>query len=128
MLIILMGLAILAGIAYIVYQQSRPAIPSGRGYGNGSVSLVRGHEGLELVEHEPVNINFFNYVTGTVRNNTDQAYRHVRVSIEVYNKGVRMGETYAGADNLEPGGQWHFQVPVLEQGAFEYKITQISGS
>ena len=83
---------------------------------------------LELIYHQPLNINFFKYVAGTIRNNTNRTYEHVQVQISVYaNKGELMGTTSASTANLKPGAEWEFQAPILEQGEFSYKFTSISG-
>ena len=83
---------------------------------------------LELVYHQPLNINFFKYVAGTIRNNTNRTYEYVQVKIDVYaNKGELMGTTSASTVNLKPGAEWEFQAPILEQGEFSYKFTSITG-
>ena len=83
---------------------------------------------LELVYHQPLNINFFKYVAGTIRNNTNRTYEYVQVQINVYaNKGELMGATSASTVNLKPGAEWEFQAPILEQGEFSYKFTSITG-
>ena len=83
---------------------------------------------LELIYHQPLNINFFKYVAGTIRNNTNKTYEQVRVQINVYaNKGELMGNTSASTVNLKPGECWEFQAPILEQGEFSYKFTGITG-
>jgi hypothetical protein len=83
---------------------------------------------LELLYHQPLNINFFKYVAGTIRNNTNRTYEHVQVQISVFaNKGELMGNTSASTINLKPGECWEFQAPILEQGEFSYKFTSITG-
>ena len=83
---------------------------------------------LELIYHQPLNINFFKYVAGTIRNNTNKTYEHVQVQISVFaNQGELMGNTSASTVNLKPGECWEFQAPILEQGEFSYKFTSITG-
>lgn len=82
---------------------------------------------LELIEHEVINLNFFNYVKGTIRNNTDKPFKLVQVQLDIYSHETLMGTTTASTNRLQPGSQWTFQVPVLEQGAFQYKFAKISG-
>lgn len=112
-------LAAIAGIAFMVLKNSSPT--------TGSVSQSLEKPDLELIEHRTVNINFFHYVTGTIRNNTKKTYDYVQVQVAIYNNEILMGTSMASAKNLKPGDKWDFQVPVLEQGAYQYKFTNITG-
>ncbi len=117
-------LLIIAGIAYwgiksfLISQSSNNA---------GSDLSNAAKADLELLEHKTRNINYFHYVTGTIRNNTNKTYEHVEVQVNIYNKEVLMGTTAARGTNLKPGETWSFEAPVLEQGAYQYKFTNITG-
>lgn len=117
-------LLIIAGIAYwsiksfLISQSSHSA---------GSILPNAVKADLELLEHKTRNINYFHFVTGTIRNNTNKTYEHVEVQVSIYNNDVLMGTTAAKGSNLEPGETWSFEAPVLEQGAYQYKFTSITG-
>ena len=109
-------LVVIAGIAFKVLKNS-----------TAPVSQSSAKTDLELIEHRAININFFNYVTGTIRNNTQNTFENVQVQIAIYSNDVLMGTTTASAKNLKPGGKWNFEAPVLEQGAYRYKFVSITG-
>jgi hypothetical protein len=84
---------------------------------------------LELLEHQPININFFKYIQGTIRNNTNTCYNQVEVKVSIFaNKSELMGSSSACTVNLGPGEKWEFLIPVLEQGEFSYQFISIAGS
>ena len=84
---------------------------------------------LELLEHQPININFFKYIQGTIRNNTNISFNHVQVTVNIFaNKTDLMGSSSACVTNLGPGEKWEFQIPVLEQGEFSYQFDSITGN
>ncbi len=84
---------------------------------------------LELLEHQPININFFKYIQGTIRNNTNTCFNRVEVKADIFaNKTELMGSSSACTLNLGPGEKWEFQIPVLEQGEFSYQFVSITGS
>lgn len=82
---------------------------------------------LEIVEHKAININYFNYITGIVKNNSNKTYEYVEVKIGIYNGHVLMGTTMASTQGMKAGDIWSFQAPVLEQGEYKYKFISISG-
>ena len=75
-----------------------------------------------------MNINFFKYIQGTIRNNSNTTYKQVQVKVNIFaNKTELMGSSSAIAVNLGPGEKWEFQIPVLEQGEFSYQFVSITG-
>ena len=112
-------LVVVAGIAYKALRKSS--------HNTAPVSQGAAKTDLELIAHRAVNINFFNYVTGTIRNNTQNTFENVQVQIAVYSNDTFMGTTTASAKNLKPGGKWDFEAPVLEQGEYKYKFVSITG-
>ena len=118
----IVGIGVLVVVAGIAYKALRK--PS-----NNTAPVMQSTERpeLELIEHRPININYFNYVTGTIRNNTQNTFENVQVQIAIYGNDVLMGTTVASAKNLRPGGKWNFEAPVLEQGAYKYKFVSITG-
>ena len=87
------------------------------------------HTDLELLEHQPININFFKYIQGTIRNNTNTGFNQVQVTVNIFsNKTDLMGSSSASVMNLGPGEKWEFQIPVLEQGEFSYQFVSITGN
>ena len=84
---------------------------------------------LELLEHQPININFFKFIQGTIRNNTNTNFNQVQVTVNIFaNKTDLMGSSSACVTNLGPGEKWEFQIPVLEQGEFSYQFDSITGN
>lgn len=84
---------------------------------------------LEILEHQPININFFKYIQGTIRNNTNTSFNQVQVTVNIFaNKTDLMGSSSACVTNLGPGEKWEFQIPVLEQGEFSYQFVSIDSN
>lgn len=115
---------ILAGIAFMAFKNSSI---SGISNNKGAVSQSQEKADLELVEHKTMNINYFNYVTGTIKNNTKKTFEYVQVQIDIYNNDMLTGTTMASTNNLKPGEKWNFSAPVLEQGVYKYKFASITG-
>ena len=118
----IVGVGVLVVIAGIAYKTLRKSSENTAYVSHGSSK-----PDLEIIEHKAININYFNYVTGTIRNNTKKTYENVQVQIEIYCNAVLMGTTIASAKNLKPGGKWEFEAPVLEQGAYQYKFKRVMG-
>lgn len=83
---------------------------------------------LEIIEHKAININYFNYIIGIIKNNSSKTYEYVEVKIGIYSDHELMGTTMASANGLKPGEKWSFQAPVLEQGEYKYKFISVSGN
>ena len=115
------AILVVAGIAYAKLTRSNA---EKRLAGTGNAAPPE----LELLDHQPVNINFFKYIQGTIRNNTNTTYKQVQVKVNIFaNKTELMGSSSAIAVNLGPGEKWEFQIPVLEQGEFSYQFVSITG-
>src|SRR5690606_31115740 len=66
-------------------------------------------------------------IVGTVRNNTKKQYSYAQVEFNLYDdSGAQVGSTIANVNNLEPGGTWAFEAPVLEARATQAKLKGIS--
>jgi len=121
---ILLFLAILV-VAGIVYSNLMRSITKK----NLAVASITPPPDLELLDHQPVNINFFKYIQGTIRNNTNTTYKQVQVKVNIFaNKTELMGSSSSSAVNLGPGEKWEFQIPILEQGEFSYQFVSITGT
>lgn len=83
---------------------------------------------LEVVEYSWRSGRYWSSIAGTVKNNTNTQYSHVQVEINLYdNNGAKVGSTMATTDNLDPGGVWKFDAPVMEAKATGYKIVSVTG-
>lgn len=70
------------------------------------------------------------YITGTVKNNTNHAYRYVEVNINVYDEsGAQIASPMANTQNLQAGGTWRFKAPIIPrpQSKFSYKVIKVVG-
>lgn len=66
-------------------------------------------------------------VTGTLRNNSNKEFSYVQVEFNLYDDtGAQVGSTFANINNLEAGGTWHFEGPVLEDRATQAKLKGIT--
>lgn len=69
-----------------------------------------------------------NYAVGRIRNNSNQTYSYVQVSVNVYDaSGTQIGSTMANVNNLEPGGVWRFEALIYEDNARRFKIKDVTG-
>lgn len=84
---------------------------------------------LEVVEDHPATGEFGSrVVAGTIRNNTSRQYSYVQVEINLYDDaGNQLGSTLANCNNLEAGGTWKFEAPVLYDSSAQYKIKDVTG-
>ena len=115
---------LLAVVALVVSKAPQAKTENGIADTNNPV-----HPDLELLEHQPININFFKYIRGTIRNNTNTGFNQVQVTVNIFsNKTDLMGSSSASVMNLGPGEKWEFQIPVLEQGEFSYQFVSITGN
>lgn len=81
---------------------------------------------LELLEHSFHSDRYYRYVTGTVRNITENEYNGAFVEINLYDQsGAQIGNTSATTKNLEPGGLWKFEALVLKKEVASYKIKEL---
>ena len=72
---------------------------------------------------------FGGYVKGSIRNNTDETYKYVQVTIGLYDsQGNQVGSTLDNVNGLEPGKTWRFKALTMEDNADSCKIIDIDGS
>lgn len=73
---------------------------------------------------------YFGYITGTVKNNTNHAYRYAEININVYDEsGAQIATPMSNTENLQAGGTWKFKTPIIPRptGPFTYKVVKIHG-
>jgi len=69
----------------------------------------------------------FGKVVGTLKNNTNKQHGYAQVEFNLYDDaGTQVGSTIANINNLEPGGTWGFEAPVLEGRATQAKLKGIT--
>lgn len=67
------------------------------------------------------------YIEGTLRNPTADSYKYVQVEFNIYDaRGNQIGSTIANINNLEPGGTWKFNAPILEGLAYRVELKGIT--
>jgi hypothetical protein len=66
-------------------------------------------------------------IVGTVRNNTSRQPSYVQVEFNLLDSdGAQVGSTLANTNNLEPGGVWKFEAPVLDQRTTQVKLKGVT--
>lgn len=66
-------------------------------------------------------------IVGTLKNNTNKEHAYAQVEFNLYDdNGAQVGSTLANINNLEPGGTWSFEAPVLEGRATQAKLKGIT--
>jgi hypothetical protein len=85
-------------------------------------------EKFEVLESSYVQEQYSSKIVGKIKNNTDKEYGYVQVEINLYDdSGAQVGSTMANVNNLEAGGTWNFEAPILEDKATKYKIKDVTG-
>lgn len=122
--VVILGFCIILIITVVMYKLKKKSKNQSR-----AGSCCPNNVDLELLVHQPTNINFFKYISGTIRNNTNRSFSNVEVKIDIFaNNTEFMGSTVVNTINLGPRECWDFQAPVLEQGEFSYRFVSITGS
>lgn len=70
------------------------------------------------------------YLTGTIKNNTDQDYDYVQLEISFYatDGKTKIGDALTNTMNLGPGETWKFSTSgSVEQDQFVYRVAEVSG-
>lgn len=81
---------------------------------------------LEILSYDSTSDEFYRYVTGKIRNNTDKTYSYVQVEINLYSGDNLVGSTLDNVNNLGPGEIWEFNALVLEDSVDSFKIVGIT--
>jgi len=80
----------------------------------------------QLIEHKAITENGIGYISGKIKNNTDEQLSYLEVDINLYDKdGVQVGDTMDIVQNLGARGTWEFKAPVLEGNVAKYEIVSI---
>lgn len=69
----------------------------------------------------------FGKIVGTVTNGGRKQFSYVQLEFNLYDEsGAQVGSTLANVNNLEPGGTWRFEAPVLESRATQARLKGIT--
>lgn len=83
---------------------------------------------LQVVEHDFESGEYNSYITGRIRNNSNETYSYVQVSINLYDRQDNLiGSTLDNANNLRPGDTWSFRAIVTDESANAYRIEEVTG-
>ncbi|ADU32278.1 FxLYD domain-containing protein [Evansella cellulosilytica] len=84
--------------------------------------------GLTLTDHGYAADGFYQYVVGTIVNESDSTYSYVQVDVSLTDEnGNIIGGTFDNINNLEPGQTWEFEALVFDDGVAYYEIVDIFG-
>ena len=84
-------------------------------------------EKFTVVEHKTEKDDYWTYITGTVKNNTDKEYSYVQVEVNLYDaSGNLINSTLDNINNLEANGTWKFKALATDEFA-TYKIKEVTG-
>lgn len=68
------------------------------------------------------------YITGTVRNNSNDRISYAQIEFALYDKsGAQVGTALDNIAQLDAGGTWKFKAVILEQGVAEAKLVGVRG-
>ena len=85
-------------------------------------------EKFTLVDSEGSYDGFAYYVTGTIKNNTNEQYSYVQVTFNLYDAdGAQIGTAMSNINNLEENGTWKFKALGGTEKAVSYKLAEITG-
>lgn len=82
---------------------------------------------LEILDYTSTSDQYFRYVTGHIKNNTNRTYSYVQVEINTYKGETLVGSTLDNVTNLAPGDVWEFKAMILEDDADSFRIVDVTG-
>ena len=83
---------------------------------------------LELLDWDWSNDEYYKYLVGKIKNNTEKTYSYAQIEFNLYDKDdAQIGTAVANIQNLEPGKIWKFKAIVLEKETKTAKIKGITG-
>ncbi len=90
---------------------------------------VESLDDLELLEHSFVDGEYYSYISGRIKNNSDNDYGYVQVQINLYDsEGTLLDSTLDNINNLRSGETWAFEAIVISpENVDSYRIESISG-
>ena len=70
---------------------------------------------------------YFQYIEGTLKNNTGRRFSYVMVEYNLYDsEGYQIGTAFDGISNLDGNGTWRFSAIVTEEKATSYRLADIT--
>lgn len=86
----------------------------------GAGEDVLENAGLVIQEHEYTEDDYSGYVEGIVENTTDESKDYVQVQVRGYDADGNQLDSYMdNTSNLQAGGTWAFEVPILDYEEME---------
>lgn len=84
-------------------------------------------EKFSVIEHSTKNDEYWTYIIGTIKNNTNKNYSYVQIEINLYDAdGNLVDSTFDNVNNLEANGTWKFEAMATNEFT-TYKIKDIIG-
>jgi hypothetical protein len=66
-------------------------------------------------------------VKGVIRNNSNRTRDRIKVEVRFFDgDGVKVGDTTAQTNSLEPGKEWRFEVPIVGDSVARYEIDRVT--
>ncbi|MEH7386100.1 FxLYD domain-containing protein [Bacillus sp. JJ1521] len=92
-----------------------------------SVEDAETEYGLEISELEKTNDEYYEYITGTIINNSDLEYSSIYVDIQLFDKdGHVIDSTIDSLEKFKPGQTWSFKTEYYNKYAVDFKISGIT--
>ncbi|MFT4415593.1 FxLYD domain-containing protein [Fredinandcohnia humi] len=82
---------------------------------------------LVISELETTHDDYYEYIVGTIKNNSDQEYSSIYVDIQLFDKdGNVIDSTIDSLERFKPGQTWAFKTEYYNKNAVEFKISGIT--
>lgn len=92
-----------------------------------SVEEAKTEYGLEISELETTNDEYYEYITGTIINNSDREYSSIYVDIQLFDKeGNVIDSTIDSIEKFKPGQTWSYKTEYYNKYAVDFKISGIT--
>lgn len=92
-----------------------------------SVEEAQTEYGLEISELEKTNDEYYEYITGTIINNSDREYSSIYVDIQLFDTdGNVIDSTIDSIEKFKPGQTWSFKTEYYNKYAVDFKISGIT--
>lgn len=123
----ILAIIIIAGI-YGTTQGGNDNKASVEKAGESKTSVTTKKESEEKPEYELKDVkvqkdDIYYYVTGILKNNTDEDKSYVEVQFEAKDKdGNKIGDAFDNVNNIKAGGTWKFKAMLLDESDGEPKF------
>lgn len=82
---------------------------------------------LEISELETTNDEYYEYITGTIKNNSEREFSSIYVDIQMFDEdGNLIDSTIDSMEKFKPGQTWSFKTEYYNKYAVDFKISGIT--